>query len=133
MNENKSCSLYLGVHVAETVLSKVFDNAERMPNGNKGFDFICNKGKKIDVKSACIGKNGNWQFFINKNMIADYFLCIAFDSRETLNPIHLWLIPSEEVCNMTSISVRPSTIDKFEGYSMDINDVCVACNDIRAH
>jgi len=53
MGENRDCSKFLGVHVAEQVLSQVFNNVEVMPHNNKGFDFICNRGKKIDVKSSC--------------------------------------------------------------------------------
>ena len=101
MSENKECSLYLGVHVAEQVLSKVFKNVKQMPNGNKGYDFICNKNMKIDVKSSTIlkrdYKSDSWLFQIKRNKIADYFLCLAFDNREDLNPLHIWLIPSENI------------------------------------
>ena len=53
----KSCPAYLGIHIAEQVLSKVFKNIKMMPMHNPGYDFICNHGKKIDVKSSCIQKN----------------------------------------------------------------------------
>ena len=96
MNKNRQCSSFLGVHVAERVLEATFENVERMPYGNPGFDFICGAGYKIDVKSSCrrYQKNGSssWAFGIDKNCDADYFLCIAFDNREHLNPEHLWLI-----------------------------------------
>ncbi len=97
--DNKKCSSYLGVGIAERVLSHVFKNVELMPMSNPGYDFICNHGKKIDVKSSCryfhIGRSDSWMFTINKNTSADYFLCIAFDDREHLNPEHVWLIPGD--------------------------------------
>lgn len=95
MSENKSCSQYLGVHIAERVLSHVFESVTRMPILNPGYDFICKKGYKINVKSACITKNNLtkiWNFYIRKNTIPDYFLLLAFDNRTDLNPLHIWLI-----------------------------------------
>jgi hypothetical protein len=53
LNENRDCSQYLGIHIAERVLSNIFENVKRLPLHNHGYDFICNKGYKIDVKSAC--------------------------------------------------------------------------------
>ena len=91
MKLNKKCSQFLGCHVAERVLSHVFKDVQRMSNGNKGYDFICNKGFKIDVKSSCIQKNNSYIFSIRYNNIADYFLCIAFDNRENLNPQYIFV------------------------------------------
>ncbi len=97
MEINKKCPLFLGCHVAERVLSHVFKEVQRMPNGNRGFDFICNKGHKIDSKSSCLRKNNIYQFAIDQNKISDYFLCIGFDNRENLNPQHIWLIKGDEL------------------------------------
>ncbi len=97
MKINKKCGIFLGCHVAERVLSHVFKDVQRMPNGNRGFDFICNKGFKIDVKSSCLRKNNSYIFHITKNKIADYFLCIGFDNRDDLNPQHIWLMKGDEV------------------------------------
>lgn len=106
--ENKSCSLYLGVGIAEKYLSKIFQNVQRMPHGNPGYDFICNKGYKIDVKCVCLGKTNNtWCFNIYENKIADYFLLLAFMSREDLDkPIHLWLIKSDEVISTNKDDIK---------------------------
>lgn len=79
VKNNKGCTSYLGVYIAEQVLSKLFKNVTKMPYGHTGFDFICGKDKKIDVKSACKRKfkpnswADAWDFTINKNKIADYF------------------------------------------------------------
>ena len=131
-DENKECSSYLGVHVAERVLKHVFKNVETMPIGNRGYDFICNRGKKIDVKSSCIRKNLNdWVFGIKRNTIADYFLCLAFDDRENLNPMHVWLLPGETFNHLSSAGIRPSTLQRWDEYKLDVNSVISCCNTIR--
>lgn len=136
MSENKECSAYLGVYVAERVLSRVFENVEKQPLGNPGYDFICNKGKKIDVKSACsqIGKrcvNKHWSFHTEKNKIPDYFLCLAFDNREDLNPLHLWLMPADVVNNSARAYITTSTLNKWNKYALDIEKVSTCCDMMR--
>lgn len=132
MSENKTCSMYLGVHIAEQVLSKVFKNVQTMPTGNKGYDFICNKGKKIDVKSSTMRiskiRAPLWFFNINRNKVADYFLCLAFDNRKSLTPLHLWLIPGNVVNYKHSISISVTTIDKWNEHKLDINKVITCCD-----
>ena len=126
-DKNESCSLYLGVHVAERILSKVFKDVEMMPMHHPGYDFICNQGKKIDVKSSCArtsyGHIGHWNFGIDYNDIADFFLCIAIDNRENLIPQHLWLIPGNVVNSHSVVSIAPSTIGKWDEYKLDIGRV----------
>ena len=138
MNLNKSCSSYLGVHIAEQVLFKIFKNVKQMPPNNAGYDFICNKGMKIDVKSSTFKLdkrrkklNGRWYFTINKNTIPDYFLCIAFDNRKNLNPLYLWLIPANKINYLKSASISKSTINKWSQYSQPINKVIACCNKLK--
>ena len=65
---NRESSNFLGVDIAEHMLSLVFNNVELMPMNHPGYDFICNHGKKIDVKSACMRSNKkSWGFCIRKN------------------------------------------------------------------
>lgn len=134
-SENKQCPVFLGVHVAEQVLSKVFKNVEQMPYGHKGCDFICNKGKKIDVKSACTRVrdkcSDNWAFMIRKNKIADFFLCLAFDNREDLNPLHIWLIPGNIINHLMGASISESTISKWDEYKLDIAKVTTCCDSMK--
>ncbi len=70
MSDNRECSSFLGCHIAEQVLSKTFKDVEIMPPSNPGYDFICNKGKKIDVKSSCLRyknpKHKSWMFVISE-------------------------------------------------------------------
>jgi len=121
MYDNKNCSMYLGVHIAERILSKIWDNVIRMSIGNIGYDFICGKGFKVDVKSSCIVTSlrehelksyevHNWFFNIKKNKIADYFLLIAFDNREDLTPLHIWLIKGDKIVNKSKLNDKISLI-----------------------
>lgn len=135
MHLNKQCSDYLGLHVAVNMLSKLFKDVERMPNNNIGYDFICNKGKKIDVKSSTFRTTGKgytgWVFTIRKNKIADYFLCLAFDNRDDLNPQHMWLIPSSELNHLYGTSITQSTIHKWDEYKHDVDKVIECCDTIK--
>lgn len=105
---NKKCSAYLGIHICENkkFLSKVINIIESMKCNNPGYDVICGKGKKIDVKCACLSKNNTWIFTIKKNKIADYFLIISFDNRESLNVQHIWLVKGDSVIEKTTYNSK---------------------------
>jgi len=132
-SENKKCPTFLGVHVAERVLSYVFRDVKRMPMNNPGFDFICNRGKKIDVKSSCTRKDHGWDFRIKRNPIADYFLCLAFDNRDALNPLHVWLLPANQFNQFVGISIRPSTLNKWAMYKLSMTQIITCCDTIRGN
>lgn len=134
--ENKECALFLGVHVAERVLSHVFKDVERMPMNNPGYDFICNRGKKIDSKSSCIHKDKccgsvSWSFVINHNTTADFFLCLAFDNREDLTPLHAWLIPRSKVNHLAGLSISEGMIHKWNVYRLDLSKISTCCDSMR--
>lgn len=137
MSENRKCSAFLGVHVAERVLSHVFKNVEKMPYGNHGYDFRCGQGYMVDIKSSCrnISKKeaDRWAFRIKKNQIADFFLCLAFDNRNDLNPEHIWLIPAGDVNDCIGISISETTFPKWDLYKLDVGKVQTCCNAIRGH
>lgn len=131
MSENRSCSHFLGVHVAERVLHKHFKNATRMPTGHRGYDFVCGMGLKIDVKSACVRKN-RWDFHTNRNIEADYFLCMAFDNRDDLNLLHAWYIPNSCIDpEHKSITISKSTVDKWDTYRLDITGIVECCDAMK--
>lgn len=132
MSENRQCTLFLGVHVAEQLLAKVFKNVERMPINNPGYDFICNMGKKIDVKASCLNKDKRWKFKIRCNQVADFFLMIAFSDRYRLTPKHVWLIPREDVGQVQSISTARSTVHKWDKYELNIDRVAACCTELRS-
>lgn len=132
MQDNKMCPKWLGVHIAEQVLQRVFKNVTPMPHDNSGFDFICGRGYKVDVKSSCIryckNASDSWKFHIFNNQTADYFLCLAFDNRADLTPMHLWLLPGDYVNQKKLVSISTTTIDKWNDYKLDINKVVSCCN-----
>lgn len=135
LDRNKACSQYLGIHVAERVLVHVFKDVKKMPINNMGYDIICNRNKRIDVKSACMTKHGSnigqWVFSIKQNKIADFFLCLAFDTREDLNPLYLWLIPCELINHLISTSISIPTINKWDKYRINIDKIVSCCNILK--
>ena len=133
MYEDKTTHQYLGIVIAERLVRHLFNDVEVMPMHNPGFDFICNKGKKIDVKSCCTskGKYPHWAFNIDYNKTADFFICVAFDNIETLNPIYLWMIPGKELNKNSGKAIYPSTIHKWDEWKMDINDAQICCAELK--
>jgi hypothetical protein len=129
---NKECSSWLGCHIGERVLSNLFNDVQVMPPQNHGYDIICNRGKLIDIKSSATGdKRGYWQFAINHNTTADEFVLIAFDSREKLNIVHLWLIPGRLVNHLTSMRIYKTTIDKWTDYELPIDKAIIYCDQLK--
>jgi len=135
MSENKECPSYLGVAIAERLVRHLFTDVVTMPNGNSGYDFVCNHDKKIDVKSACTTMNNKrypyWVFNIRNNQVADYFLLLAFDSRENLTPLHQWLIPGNVLNHLIGTTISPSTIHKWDKFSQPIKAAQICCNAMK--
>jgi hypothetical protein len=128
---NKNCSAYLGCYIAEQILSKIFKDVKVMPLNNHGYDIICNRDKKIDIKSSATGNKGSWHFDIVRNKIANYFLLIAFDNRNDLNPVHLWLIPGHVVNHLTGIEIHKDHLAKWSKYEQPIDKVILCCNEMK--
>lgn len=135
LGTNPNCPAYLGVHIAERVLANVFEHVERMPFGHPGFDFICKKGYKIDVKSSTRLRHqpNMWNFAIRKNTTPDYFLCLAFDNLESLNPEHIWLLPGDLVNDHAGAAISESTLSKWSEYELHdkLEKVVACCDTIR--
>ena len=137
MYENKLCPAYLGVVIAERLCRHLFKDIKVMPNNNTGYDIICNRGKKIDVKSGCITfsdknkKYSRWLFTINNNEVADFFILVAFDNLIDLNPLYLWMIPGKELNDQGKASVSHSTIHKWSQWERDIEDAQICCNEMK--
>lgn len=137
MSENRECPSFLGVCVAERVLSHIFKNVQRMPYGTPGYDFTCGNGYLVDVKSSCRHHPqkqywaDNWMFTINKNQIAQYFLCLAFDNRNDLNPEHIWLIPANEINHLTGLSIAESKLEKWQKNEQPIDQVMNCCDTLK--
>lgn len=114
MSENEDCAYYLGIHIAERLLSTIYQDVTRMPANYPYYDFICNKGYKIQVKARCILKSKHgyprWEFKIDYNDVADYFILVAFDNRDNLNPMHIWLIGKNEIVRERKFYRRTSIV-----------------------
>lgn len=135
MADNKKCSSFLGVHIAERALSRFFDHIVRMPYGFPGYDFICGQGYKIDVKSSCLRKRekkgDSWNYVLKCNDKADYFLLIAFDNRANLEPIHVWLVPGNVLNAKKTLCIVPAGVDKWEEYERPLDKITACCNAMR--
>lgn len=135
MYENKLCAAYLGIVIGERLCKHLFKDVEMMPYGFPGYDIVCNRGKKINVKTACItltnDKYPHWKFNISYNKIADFFIFVAFDNIEDLNPIHLWMIPGKEINDNSGKSISSSTIHKWDEWKRDIDDAQLCCAEMK--
>lgn len=129
---NRTCPTWLGNHT-EVILMNMFKKVEKMPTNNIGYDFLCGNGYKIDAKSSCLDKtrSNTWTFCIERNKTADFFLCLALDNREDLNPLHVWLIPGNTVNNLISTSISKSTLSKWSKYEKSLDKVLSCCNIIK--
>lgn len=132
---NRACASFLGIHVAEQILSKMFDGIERMSCNNPGYDFTCKNGYKIDCKSSCLrgNKSNMWVFSIKNNKIPDFFLCLGFDNRHNLNPLHVWLIPSHILNNKSGTSISISTLNKWKQYEKSLDKVLIHCDTMKGN
>lgn len=131
ITDNKECGTYLG-DIAEIILSNIYDSVQVMPINNHGYDIICSREFKIDIKASAIGDKGFWAFTISKNIIADYFLCLAFNNRDDLkNPVHLWLIPGHVVNHLVGLKIRKGTIDKWSEYELSLDKLVACCDNLK--
>jgi hypothetical protein len=89
------------------------------------------------VKSGCRihlkNQTARWSFIIRKNKVANYFLFLAFDNRESLNPEHIWLVPGYIVNDKTTISIAdlPKTLIKWSKYERSLNNVLKCCDKLK--
>lgn len=119
-SEDEDLSQYfgnLGEQLFKKFLNVIFENVERMKYTNYGFDFTCNniskefinkhptfklevnKEYRIQIKARCrriYEKYIRWDFPIKYNN-ADYFILVAFDNRENLNIIHVWIFHKNDI------------------------------------
>lgn len=125
---NKTCAAWLGIR-AEIILANLFKKVKKMTYSNPGFDFLCGKGYKIDVKCSCLTvKYKAWKFNINHNKIADFFLCLALNNRDDLDPFHIWLIPGDVINQFSGLTISESTLDKWSEYEQSLDKVIQCCD-----
>lgn len=91
-------------HIAEYGVSRIFKNIQGMFFTNRGYDFVCETGEKIEVKASLLHIDNKFAFHIKYNDIADYFILIGFDNVLDLNPLYMWIIKNRELIRDVSIS-----------------------------
>ena len=137
---NKKCPAYFG-SFTESLMIQTFEDPIKMPYGNKGFDWTCKRGDKIDNKSVCLSLNipywEGWIFSIEYNNIADWFILSAWDDRDSLTPLHVWIFHKNDIVrerkfwrrDSFSITNKPNHLKKFESYEASnrfdkLKDIC---------
>lgn len=124
IKENRKDRRFIGIYIGENAVAKIYEASKRMPYFNPGYDIICPKGYKIDVKSTVLSRYNTFGFAINKNKIADYFALVAFNNIIELIPIHIWIIKSDEnidgktVNQLYKLAIinEPRYLDKYSKY-----------------
>jgi len=143
--DNKSPSrdhawnVWFGIEIGEEIASRYFDNPTRMPYGNPGYDLICKNGFTINVKMAIQRDDRRWTYALSSRsgVGCDYYMLIAMSDRDTLEPLHVWLIPSNAVvgrnrtCDKGSLSVSPSTLSKLAEYEKPVGHLQCCCQSVR--
>jgi hypothetical protein len=133
---SKNNSRYLGISIAEEIVSKAFPEAARMPPDHPKYDFIFPDGSHVDVKASCIVAQSTnsrrvvWQFIINKNRAADSFLLMAFDDRQSMNLRNVWLIPGSIINHRYGITLRD--IDKWKPFKLQVDKFRSALDVLKA-
>jgi len=119
----------------EKLLCNHFKDTVKMPYGNPGFDFYCSKKYKIDGKGSLKHNNDYWVFYIDKNIIADYFACVACSLNEIneITPVHFWLIPGYKINDRNTIAIKDSekSLLKWKQYEQSIDQVMKCCQKIK--
>ena len=104
MEFNEDCSSYFGIYIAENYIMKTFEDPIKMPYGNPKYDWLCKAGKKIECKSRCLSNHSEcigYGFDIDFNNVADYFLLSAWDNRDSLEPLYIWIFRRNDIVRGT--------------------------------
>ncbi len=103
----------------------MFQIFKKMPHGNPGFDYICGKGYRLQVKARCLSDN-YWNFTIFHNNTAD----------KNMNLLHLWLIHKDDIIRGYSfwkregftITNTPEKLEELKEYEIiDGLDTAIEC------
>ena len=128
-NVDLRCPKYIGLYIEEKLM-KIFDGASKNPIpsnlfGAGAWDWKCKNGVLIKYIGACLQyrikinkSNGKeyewtgWQWAILRNNVPDFFLLVAYgESRENLDVMNAWFVPSKDV-------VRTKKFWDREGFSI---------------
>lgn len=127
-SENKSCPLYFGDYIEKKYVMQIFedpilfeykkDDMGRIIDKIKPYDYICKKGLKIKHIASCVRIDefhlssymGDpipyWGYLIKKNNIPDYYILSAWNDRNSLEPLYVWIIMGDEIF-ITQRSQKP--------------------------
>jgi hypothetical protein len=124
------CPKYLGSYIEEKLM-KIFDDASKNPIatnlfGAGAWDWKCKNGVLIKYVASCLhyrikidklnGKEyewTGWHWAIARNNVPDFFLLVGYgESRENLDVVNAWFVPSNDIVrtkkfwNRESFSIR---------------------------
>ena len=57
------------------------------------------------------------------NKIADYFICLAFDSRINFIPVHIWIIPGSVVNHLSGFHIKSLYLEKWMEYEKPLGNI----------
>ncbi len=137
IRENRKNTRFIGVYIAESSVNKLFEGSQRMRLRNPGYDIICNKGYKIDVKASTLSATNTFGFHIHENRIADYLILIGYNNIIELKPLHIWIIGSEDIIRdypihdwyMLNVPNEPIHIEYLQKYERidkldELGEIC---------
>lgn len=129
MEFNQDCSSYFGIYIAEKYIIQTFEDPIKMPPNNPGFDWLCKNGLKIQCKARCIGyrsccDSSIFEFLINRNKIADWFILSCWDNRDSLIPLLVLtfhkndIVRGRKFCEFVSLTItnKPENLKEFEKF-----------------
>ena len=143
IKEDRMDNRFLGIYIGENAINKIFEGSKRMRPHNPGYDILCPKGYKIDVKATVLSRYNTYIFDISKNKTADYFVMIGFNNIIDLEPLHLWIIGGNEKLhtgttindkNKLVILNEPLYLEKYEKYEKidNLESLKILCNEFDA-
>jgi hypothetical protein len=128
IEDNKDCGRYFGEYIERKYVFQIFedpvpfefpkDELGRITDNRKPYDYLCCKGLKLKHISSCIREDKShiqkltgeklpyFAYAIRRNKIPDQFVLSAWDNRESLKPLFVWIIKGKEMFQ-TQISNKP--------------------------
>lgn len=149
-----SFGIDIGEELFRRFLLTIFEYVEHMKRGNRGFDFICknprqefidkyhqfkfekDKEYRIQHKARCIRYDTNsdewsgWHYSISDrngyNNNTDYFILSAWDDRDNLNILHIWIFYKNDMVRGEKfwkrkgfvITNTPKKLKEFQNYEL---------------
>jgi hypothetical protein len=116
--DNPDCPRYFGEYIERKYVSQIFEDAVpfeykrdilgRITDKRKPYDYICCRGLKIKHVASCLRMDKNhvqkltgehlpyFAYAIKRNSIPDAWVFSAWNNREDLEPLFVWIIKGHE-------------------------------------